>query len=487
MVRTDSGREGRERALTPLVGGVLIVGFVSLTALGVLVVGLEVMTGTQQAAETERTQSSLVELQHTMGTVAEQPENADSIDLDVGEGGAIIRDDTGSVSIAYANISEEFNETITFGAVEYEGKDGTQIAVEAGAVFRGTGASSRLVSGPSIRYDNDSNSLTFPIIEATGEEQLGSDHLVLHSDSVHSQSDVVQNDEVLIEIESKYWAGWEEYFVNEVGSRGVVASANGDGTGTVTVNLGRIDTPTPFENAVTANEEPSADGNSNITGETEVTTLDPIDDEIDDKVATAVGNYTDLGTVTNGSIDAGEYYADGVSLNDSIVVDLEDGDVTLVVDGDIDVTDEFRVENRGDNELRIYTTGDLFVGDEICVHDDACDGSFQDGSGGMDDPNPEHLHVYGSSSFQMEMSGSSYFQGVVYAPAGNNGSSSLVENGNFHIDGSIVLGTVDISGTSNVEHEESLKWIDPAVGDTVQPPELTYLNLVYQEIEVTSE
>ncbi|WP_254861458.1 DUF7289 family protein [Halovivax gelatinilyticus] len=493
MLRAGDGMTSADRAVTPIVGGILIIGLVSVTALGVLAVSLDVVANTQQEAETERAQSSLVELTHTMNTVGNQADGTGSVDLDVGEGGAIIRDDTGSVTIDYDNVSAEFEDTITFGAIEYEANDGSLIAVEAGAVFRGTGEASQLVSGPSITYDNETNTLNFPILEAVGDEQLRDDRITVRSADVASQSDVVENEEVVIEIESKYWGGWEEYFLREVGERGVIAYDNeGEDTGTVEVNLGRIDTPTPFENAVTVRDEIELDGNANVTGSAvDGSEIDPIDDEIDEMVESARENYTEL-TDPEGPIEAGEYYVDGsLTIDEPTVVDLTDGDVTLVVDGDINVDQEFRVTNWGDNELQIYTTGDLTIEDQMCLDETECEGAHSDrGGNNQHEPdaiNPSQLQVYGTSSFELDMSGGTYFEGVIYAPAGEDGTSKYVENGNAYIDGSLVIGSVEAGGTPTIHHHDELKWTDPDIGDPVQPPELTYLNLVYKELGVGHE
>ncbi|MFP8955538.1 archaellin/type IV pilin N-terminal domain-containing protein [Natrialbaceae archaeon A-CW3] len=508
---------GDSRGVTPVVGLILLIGIAVIGSLGIFVVGADLIAAYEQEAENERAEQSFVELKQSMVAQGQQSDVSRSVELDIGEGGAIIRDDAGSISVDYTNLSKEFKEPITFGAIEYEGHDGTIYALEGGAVVRGTGENAQMVSGPRIEYDNETNTLNYQLVEAVGDGELESDSINLKLASSEGYSSIVENEQVIITIESRYWGAWEEYFINEIGERGVLAEQiEGSDKGKVRVDLGRINRPTPFENAVHVRDDPKEPKNpvfGGIDGKVaNNSTLEAIDDEIWKSVATAQEEeYTDKETLTGGTLNAGEYYADEVDLTDDLTVNLEDGDVVLVVNGSLDVNNEFRVENWGENELRIYTTGDLHIGDQMCVDQDSCDGSFAPGGGGSDDNGPpfggdsnggdsgkfansSHLQVYGTSDFQFTMSGNTYFEGVIYAPAGENGSSSLVlageggeGGGNAIIAGSVVVGSVEMDGASGITHDKNLEFLDPAIGEAVQPPEITYLNIAHQQIEVTQD
>ncbi|WP_254809893.1 DUF7289 family protein [Natronosalvus amylolyticus] len=481
------------RGATPVVGLTLLIGIALIGSLGIFIVGLDLIGAQQQQAENERAEQSFIELKQSMHTQGYQSDTSQTINLDLGDGGAIIRDDAGSISVDYENLSEEFEEPITFGAIEYEGHDGGIYALEGGAVIRGTGENAQMVSGPRIEYDGVTNTLNFQLVEAVGEGQLDSDSISLKMNSSEGYSSVVEDEQVIITIESRYWGAWEQYFINEIGERGVLAEPIEESDkGKVRVDLGRIDRPTPFENAVHVREEPTVRGEAGgIDGEVEVNdSLEPIDNEIWELVATAEKEYTNEGELTGGTLEAGEYYADEVNLGDDLTVDLENGDVVLVVNGSLNVNNEFRVTNWGENELQIYTTGDISIDDQMCVDQTECTGSFPDRQGNKPGPgeiNAQHLQVYGTSEFELTMSGDSYFEGVVYAPAGENGSSTLEESGNFIIDGSVVVGHVDIGGTSEISHHGHLEFLDPAIGGPVQPPEITYLNIAHQQIEVSQD
>ncbi|UTF54762.1 DUF7289 family protein [Natronosalvus rutilus] len=482
------------RAVTPVLGLVLLIGIVAISSLTIMAVGTDLITATQNQAEDERAEQSFVELKQAMTSQAQSPETTHSISLGVSEGGTVIRDDAGSIQIEYEDLDAAYADPIQFGAVEYRGHGGSVVALEAGAVFRGTGEDARMVSKPKIEYDDEENALNYHLMEAVGEKELRSDELQLNVTAVEGQNHIVENQIVVITIESRYWGGWEQYFTNEVGDRGVIAEPiPGSDKGKVTVNLGRIDRPTPFENAVHAREDPNLGGNANISGEVTVgDSLDPIDDEITALVANATANYTHVGQLDGGTVTAGTYYADEIDLSEELVVDLTDGDVVLVVDGDIHIDHDFRVKNWGDNDVQLYTTGDLSLSSsQMCLDENTCRGTHSDRQG--NDPGPgsidaEHLQVYGTSDFQLEMAGHTYFEGIIYAPAGDHGSSNVGDwSGNAYLDGSVVLGAVDAGGTPMIAHHEALKWLDPQIGQPVKNPEITYLNLIYQEIEVTNK
>lgn len=479
------------RGVSPVVGILLLIGMVAIASLGLLAVGTDKIASTEQYAVNERTEQSFVELKQTMSTSTHRSDTTQKTDLDIGEGGAILREDTGSISIDYENLDGSLADPISFGTLEYQGDDGSTIAYEAGAVFRETGNETRIVSAPDLQYNDETNTLNFPVVEIAGEEELQSGNVRIDPQQPEAMSDVVENKTVTIKIESKYWRGWERYFISEVGERGVIAEPqDGSEKGNVTVNLGRIDHPTPFENAVHADEEIKSRGAATINGETEIDdSLESIDDEIAEKVTTAETEYEDLGELSGGTYDAGNYSADDVDLAEDLVFDLSDGDAVLVVDGDIDVDGgQFRVKNWGENDLKIYTTGDLTVERQMCLADHECEGSKSDRNGaksGPTDLSPGQLQVYGTSDFKFSMVGNTYFEGVIYAPQDSDGDSRADITGNQYYDGSLVIGSADVGGNPTVSHHESLKWLDPDITGTAnQPPELTYLNLEYHEVEV---
>lgn len=492
---TTGHPEADSRGITPVVGIVLLFGIVGIASVGLFIAGADLVSSNEKYIQNERAEQSFIQLSHVMMSASDQSATSSSVDLDIGDESAIIKDESGSITVGYEGLDETFTDPISFGAIEYHGNDETIVTLEGGAVFKGTGEESRLLSSPRISYDNETNTLNYPIAKAVGEEELHSDRLFLEPAYIDSQHGVVDNKSVEIVIESNYWRGWEEYFVDEIGERGVIAepSENGD-MGTVTVNLGRIDNPSPFENAVYTREEPNLEGAASIKPSDSVKTgnsIDPIDAEITALVDTAEDEYDDLGVVTGGTIESGEYYAAGLDLDNDLVVDLTNGDVTLVVDGNLDVGNEFRVQNWNENELQIYTTGDLSIdSSQMCLDQSECEGAFPDRMGPWGGPstiNPEQLQVYGTSDFQLEMAGGTYFEGVIFAPPGENGSSEVDLSGNAYLDGSVVVDSVDAAGTPTIEHHDSLNWLDPTIGHPVQPPELTYLNLVYKEIDVSHD
>ncbi|NGM70765.1 hypothetical protein G6M89_17435 [Natronolimnobius sp. AArcel1] len=84
------------------------------------------------------------------------------------------------------------------------------------------------------------------------------------------------------------------------------------------------------------------------------------------------------------------------------------------------------------------------------------------------------------------MGGNPYFEGVVYAPSDNGETQTFDFSGTPHIDGSIVAGSAELSGNPEIRHHEELSWFDPQVDQfQYEPPQLTYLNMAYHEIELS--
>lgn len=174
------------------------------------------------------------------------------------------------------------------------------------------------------------------------------------------------------------------------------------------------------------------------------------EDEVDDAVDMyeADNDNADLGNIggqnANDVITAGNYYHDGdlsYGGSPSLTFDTTDGNINLVVDGDIDAQ-SIDADIDGDGRVRIYTTGNFETrGGATWTNDH--------GAG-------DRLWIYTAESDADTYIGGEFY-GVVL-------SESEVElNGGANVYGAIVTEDGDITGGQNIYYDEAIA--DAEFGD----------------------
>ncbi|WP_049896692.1 DUF7289 family protein [Natrialba chahannaoensis] len=495
MIGRDCCRWGAvsQRGQSALLGFVLLVGMVAAVSVGVLLVAGETITGAEQQAETERVEQAFVEMSQQLSSTAMNSDITQSMDIEAGENGAMVLKDTGKIHI----YGSSFDENISIGAIEYEGENGDRIAYQAGGVFRETMDQTRVVSAPPVHFEDQT--LTFPVVELDDEGVLDSGSMQLDHDgtTLISDSDVIENDVVTINITSQYYKGWEDYFERQAGENAITESAAINEThGYVTVKLGYTGIEAVFENTVVSDEKPAEPNNPNagIHGNKmygDEVDIDPIDSEIESMVKNAETEYDELPTDSQ-QITAGKYYV-GDSFDttsyDVNEFDVSNGNITVVVDGNLEIYDEIRVDGWEETagEVQFYTNGSFDLNADMYVGESA----YSPGAGQGSEPDESNLHarylqVYGTSDFEMQLGGNDHYEGIIYAPGGTVKSDG--GGGTADIYGSVVTGTVDISGgNSEIWHDSDLTDFEPRMENGGQlPPQITYLNVVKHNVAVDS-
>jgi len=526
MTRTN--RHDGERGQSAIVAVVLLVAVVAVGSTGILLVGLDATDRTSERVEDEQVKRAFVTLDKRMSTVARQESGSREVDLGLGtETDALRKESTGRIVVRTSESSTEIlNESI--GAIEYD-QGGTTYAYQGSGVWQNTGEDATMVSSPDVTYSEAS--LSLPLTTLSGEDRLEADPVRIEKSETpkFTEYDLVEGEVLIIEVTSEYYGGWAEYFRNEVDNTGVTIDHDNE---TVIVELGQFQPPDgAFEDGVTAtgdvafgggsaeiNGDVSASGDvdeSRVNGDvTEGGSNDaaPIDRIIERKIEAAEddGSIQRISPDVNVSLTGGNtYYApNGLHITSAEVADISSGNVTLIVDGDVNIDDDFHVENpSGDNSLRIYASGNISVDNsEFCV--------YTDGSCG-DSTDPKHNQVYGTSEMQVGMDGgSTYFEGTIYAPRhqefdGNNSAYEDVSNndkcekddtdptaddydvciasGSATYEGSIIAGSTKLAQSATLNHDSSLDTVDPVYADdqTALPPEVTYFTITVYEVEVS--
>ncbi|WP_226479681.1 DUF7289 family protein [Natrinema amylolyticum] len=173
-----------------------------------------------------------------------------------------------------------------------------------------------------------------------------------------------------------------------------------------------------------------------------------------DEVATAVTQYEDtndnddLGAIGGGNADdtirAGNYYIDGnleYSGNSELTFDTNDGDIDLVVDGDIDAQNvDSNIE--GDGIVNIYVNGTFETGGSASWTND-------DGAG-------DRLWIYTADSggeTYIQASGGDFY-GVIFS------ASEVRLGGGTNVYGAIITEGSDISGGQSIYYDEAIQDTD---------------------------
>ncbi len=497
---------------------------VATVSVGILLVAGDTMTSAEQRSENERVQQSFVEMSQQMSTVSSNNDISRTMEFDAGERGAIVKTDTGTINISGPGFDNTI--TIPIGAVEYEGDDGTRISYQAGGVFRETGNETRVVSAPPVYYDSRDNTFSFPITEVNDDAQLGSGEVRMSHENTSSYENVtyIEQSTVTIEITSEYCVGWETYFQGQTANaEGQAITERCGNDDTMIVELGRTEVEGDFSQAVYAggggielgHNNAEIDGNvttdgevhgsGNVTGDEIEENQEPIpsfDSVIESKVEDAErgeGEPIDLGD-NETTLEGGTTYydPDGFDLQDDVTVDLDDGNVTLIVDGDMGFTDnDLTVDTTGaeDNtSFQVFATGNMSMDNqEVCVN--GCDYNSGDS---------KSLQIYGTSSMLVHVgTGNSKFEGILYAPRDEsyaesegidhcshdvNGTEPDVcidgGGGAAQIYGTIMAGPMYVDNNFEIEHDESLTGFEPDVRHGVLPPRLTYLSIAVHELDV---
>jgi hypothetical protein len=311
-----------------------------------------------------------------------------------------VRPDAGQVTLYLekdGGSREELNST-SLGAVVYR-SDETEIAYQGGGVWQRRGESSWMISPPEYHYQLET--LTFPIMTVDGDghasggvrgtvRSTGESEDWFPIRGNESRSNPLEEGTVLVEVESRYCAGWEAFFTER--SEGAIADSCG-GDDTVTVDL-----TVPFsisgENAVMAKDiNNGGDIPENWReGVVAPSASSEVESRLDSCESGSCAELDDQDTVTSGDYWVSEGYTfDGTTFNTT------GGDISVVSKGDAELKD---LSIKGDHNVTLYVRDDLKVGGGSKIND-----------GG----DPRQMMTLVHSSGDVEFKGGSSYTGVLYA------------------------------------------------------------------------
>ena len=495
-----------ERGVSPIIGVVLLIGIVALTSLSLFVVAVDFTSSTTQAVEQEQVEQSFIELSHSIETESKTTDSVSQVGLDAGDHGAITRDNSALMEVDSDNLKDPISAEV--GTIEWENEAGTTVAYQAGSVFRDTGNQTQLLSSPSISYDRDTETLTMPAYNVSGDHTLNSGDVRIEKESSTSKNEVteLQQNSTTIRVESEYYLGWKEYFEEDAGGTVVSDYGSIDGDfGYVVAKLGYIDFDDEvFSEGITHSGEcnigtgggPSGCDDDGIGPGDPSQPMDSVVDQMINKPEEAnnqsfdyiVSEGEDIYDAAGQNQIEDDYVLIDRDLDDEeLEVSLKDGNATVAIDGNMKETDVTVEDNHNDHTLQIYLNGSFHShNNEVCVEDCVEDGTT--------------IQIFGTSETGLYFHGpNSVFEGLFYAASDEDewdhvGGCTDCSDHQFYgqqwpdVYGSIVVKSmhVDSQGTphNDFERDPDIDDADIDFREDLMPPQLTYLNVAEHRMSV---
>lgn len=497
-----------ERGQSTVLGIVFLIGLVVASSALVMLVAGQATTEIEQQSENERVQQAFIEMSQQLETASFVQDTTHEMNFDISsERDAIRKKDTGRMIVTRGG-TEKINETM--GSIEYTTADGSVVSYQGGGVWRGTGSEAVLLSRPPFTFDNET--VIVPVTQLEGDSDLQTGSVSMTSESRRSLLSESVTGQVTVTIRSEYYGGWAEYFEDEVVGAEVTVI---DSEETVRVTIGEETRTTSLADSglisygsMHFSGGPTVEGNVSAT-ESITFAYDDLDDQIDDHPNQSIETRThdDAIAAQVDEADPGDwrsscrqdaerswiyhcdfeggntYYIDEMTPQRGdlkLDLDVEDGDITLVVNDSIDLaaSNDIRVFNAASgNAAKIYTTGDISLsgGTKLCTfensmedYDDVTESRTacrSEGGTSSESISANALQIYGTSNTDIDLGGGARVEGVISAPTidGNQDNSGF---GGADVYGAIRAGSMDIGGGFNLVYDEELADID-------QPEEIT--------------
>jgi cytoskeletal protein CcmA (bactofilin family) len=461
---------GSARGVSNVLGIVLLFAIVIGSAAVVVSVGGQALDETRGQLDVSRAEKAITQFDSRSAMVALGGTNSQGIDLATGaESGYSVSDSEGWMNVTIVKSAGGTPQTVvntSLGAVVYRNGD-QAIAYQGGGVWKDTASGAVMLSPPEFHFR--SATLTLPIITVDGQPSLGSSATVrkggpmtIEYPNATEDPDYVnplENGRVNVTVQSEYYRAWGRYF--EQRTAGQVRYNHTAGTV-------RTELVVPFRedfNDVAATTAPggiTVNGNDPQPSPAETGVNYPLpDSRVEERIEECEQNPSacDTSTTPTGITTDGTYYVDG-DYSGGLDVDTNDGNVTIVVNGDFQPTS---AAIDGPNSTQVLVREDVDISDDI-------EGGYS----------PGQLSLVVHSDGEFDMNGNSKLEGFVYAPG-----SECDLNGNAYIVGGIVCETMDINGNPNdFTYDSSVEDVDLQLKTGV--PKLTYLHVTVNPVNVTS-
>ena len=216
---------GGGRAVSSVLGFILVVGMVIMATLVIVTVGAVTFQQSQDQVTMESAVTGMEELNERILTVASDSDQQASVSMPSMEGASLSVEETGwvNVSVEYAEngtvVDDRTTGRIDLGKIVYDRGD-QSVAIQAGGVWRTNrgGDAVAMVSEPTFqyRYGSGNPTLSFPIVNLTGTS-IGNGEVTVSqlrpSKIKLSQVNPIQPGQQLnVTVKSDFYTGWYGLF-----------------------------------------------------------------------------------------------------------------------------------------------------------------------------------------------------------------------------------------------------------------------------------
>lgn len=473
--------QGDQRGQSEVLGAVLLLGIV-VTA-SVILAGMAVgsfATAEEQTVD-EAIERSLLDVRSAVADVAVGGEQARTIRLNPPDGATLTTpNQPTSVSIEHhdylGNDTEVepaaiYNQT-DLGTLEIEHGD-TRYGLEGGGLFKLEDGEASMVAPPNLalygytanlqllRLDIDELSPHGQTIDITPGEHVRPafpDRNIQYPNSTQPLDNPVYNGSVQLSVTSEYYGGWVDFFEQYTDGELLIDAANN----TVTVKIDSIQ-EMRFEHEITYADGFEESGNADIDGASQSAFLpdsQPLVDAMLEADTASLEEECDLDSGETCTLEAGSYHSDGdLSVENPMEIDTDGGDVELVIDGDLEVSDEITVIGDDEYGVEYYVNGSFYpTGDAVIGTDD-------------DDAQAHRNTIIMAGDTVDPGQGNAELDIVLYAP-----NADIKLTGNPSITGAIMGNSVDVGGNADISFDADLDGIDGIdISDTDTP--IMYLHV----------
>jgi len=467
-----------ERGQSEVIGVVLLLGITIAAVTATVATGSVALGLVTDEAQSASVENGMSQLSSQSSLVALGETDARRFDLGSVDGGQLrLDEDAGYVTVRVENGTD--GETTVYdgsmGTLEYVGSDRT-VALQGGGVWTASNGYGRMVSPPEYHYRQ--TTLTFPIVRLTGTEQTPQSgtgvvrRFAGGSDNVTETANPLENGTVVVEVQSDYYEGWYEFFTERADGSVTKYDAN-------QTTVARLVVPdeVTFNRAISLEGEYTHESGNNGLDESLYS-----EDEVYPSAGPMIDSALQEGEDTNNSLSncfdsgsactSGTYYAsEDVTVDQRVEFDTSDGDVTIAVDGDLDLGgNDLEITNEGDGVVRYYVNGSVFANGDATVGTTSAaveaqrnqfyvrEGFLEDGPG----------------------QGNVDIDAVVYAP---NSDTNLA--GSVTLRGGFVFDTLTTrSNAFTVDHDDTLDDIEIRIAGGSGRNSITYLHVSENVVEV---
>lgn len=477
-----------QRAVSPVVGIVLLVGITAVASIGLLVASASLTDTTQSTVEYEQAEQSMSQLAETADQVAHGEVTQGEFAIDGARSGQVRAfSDTGTINVTVTNRS---NDTVLLtlerdlGSVVYEGEDGTEIAYQGGGVWRqDPQGNSRVVHPPEFHYRSDPDpTITFPIVlvrddfttEGSTAGRISAAAAERHYPDRPSHYNPLVQGSVEITIESEYCEGWEQYFRERTdGSAAEGCEAGTEGQLVIQFSV-------PFQVDGLGNGVAIGDGNGDPDDFDGIDDSSEFNDSEDMPSATPIVEAQMEDAQESGEVvpdsdtidESGLYYDDGnlSAQGSTLTFNTTGGDIEIATSQDPVFDSQVDLDVVGENNVTIYTDSEHVV--------DSGGGSGELGTPG----NASQFRIFVHSDVDTfgENGQNTDFHGLIYAP----NTEVLLFQGNNNASGALVAEDYDF-GNTEMEIDSDLTGITfyEQIGDAP----FYYLHISETEVNVDPE